>query len=406
MKGFLSVACFICLLLFNNCLGQKQNKINQPSTTVAEVTGVITGAENTAMYFDSLKGKNVALMVNHTSLVGGKHLVDTLLKSNIRIVKIFAPEHGFRGTADAGEKISDTVDPKTGIPIVSLYGKKLKPDSADLSGVDVVVFDIQDVGVRCFTYVSSLYYLLEACAEQQVPVIILDRPNPNIHRVDGPLPKKSFRNFVALLPVPLLYGLTIGELATMIVGERWIDLPVQPRLTVIPCKNYTRQTRYSLPVRPSPNLPNDRAIYLYPSLVFFEGCNVSVGRGTEFPFQVFGAPDWDFAPFRFTPQSMPGAKEPPFLNTLCKGYDLRKPVSDFGEEGDKINLMYLIKAYEKSNNKENFFLKNGFLNKLAGYDLKTQIETELSEEEIRNSWQKNLYHFKTIREKYFIYPNN
>jgi uncharacterized protein YbbC (DUF1343 family) len=216
--------------------------------------------------------------------------------------------------------------------------------------------------------------------------------------------KKSYRNFVALLPVPLIYGLTVGELAQMIVGERWLEVPFQPQLTVIPCKNYTRNTRYSLPVKPSPNLPNQRAIYLYPSLVFFEGTNVSVGRGTDFPFQVFGSPDWKNGNFQFTPKSVPGAKEPPFLGQECRGFDLRKPSNEFGEENDNLNLFYLIKAYQLSNDKKEFFLKNNFVNKLAGYDLKSQIESELSIEEIRNSWGRNLDFYKQNRKKYFLYP--
>jgi uncharacterized protein YbbC (DUF1343 family) len=384
----------------------QKNKQQAFSHVSASVNSIITGAENTSMYLDSLKGKNIGLMVNHTSLVGKTHLIDTLLKKNIKVKKIFAPEHGYRGMADAGEKLQNSIDEKTGIPIVSLYGSKLKPDSDDLTDLDMVVYDIQDVGVRCFTYISSLFYLMEACAENNIPLMVLDRPNPNIRRVDGPIVKKSYRSFVALLPIPLLYGLTVGELAQMAVGEGWIESPQPLKLTVIPCKNYTRNSYYSLPIKPSPNLPNDRAVYLYPSLVFFEGTQVSVGRGTEFPFQVFGAPDWDNCKFTFTPQSMPGAKSPPFLNKLCKGFDLRKPSAEFGEENDELNLLYLIRAYEKAPDKKSFFLESGFLNKLAGYDLRSQIESELSVEEIRNSWGKNLDHFRQIRKKYFLYPEN
>jgi uncharacterized protein YbbC (DUF1343 family) len=393
------------MLIAIPAMAQKSKKHPLP-TAPKTFQPIITGAENTTLYFDSLRGKKIALMVNQTSLIGTTHLVDSLLKMNMTIERIFAPEHGFRGTADAGEKIKSGIDEKTGIPIVSLYGSKLKPDSNDLKNIDLVIYDIQDVGVRCFTYISSLYYLMEACAENNVPIMVLDRPNPNIHRVDGPMVKKSFRSFVALLPVPMIYGLTVGELAQMTIGEKWIDRPTQPKLTVIPCKNYTRSSHYSLPVKPSPNLPSDRAVYLYPSLVFFEGTNVSVGRGTEFPFQVFGAPDWNFAQFSFTPQSIPGAKEPPFLNKTCKGYDLRKPTTEFGKESDELNLLYLIKAYEKAPDKKDFFLKNNFVNKLAGYDLKSQIESELSVEEIRNSWGNGLEYFKQTRRKYFLYTEN
>ena len=393
-------ACTSCQVF-----SQKEKK-NTGKDKTQEYKPIVTGAENTDAYFDMLKGKRIALMVNHTSLIGDLHLVDSLLKANMKIEKIFAPEHGFRGTADAGEKVKSGIDEATGIPIISLYGSKLKPDSADLQNVDVVVYDIQDVGVRCFTYISSLYYLMEACADAGIPIVVLDRPNPNIHRVDGPMVKKAYRSFVSLLPVPLVYGLTVGELAQMIVGERWIDKPTQPKLTVVPCKNYTRHTHYSLPIKPSPNLPNDRAVYLYPSLVFFEGTNVSVGRGTEFPFEVFGTPEWKSLQFEFKPKSMPGAKNPPFLNTTCKGYDLRKPTSEFGSENEQVNFLYLLKAYSNAPDKQQFFLKNGFVNKLAGYNLTAQIESELSVEEIRASWERGTTAFKLSRKKYFLYPEN
>lgn len=386
---------------FTKSCAQKNKKIHQTIQS-AKFESIITGAENTALYFDSLKAKRIALMVNQTSLINHTHLVDSLLNIGIEIKKIFAPEHGFRGTADAGENIKSGIDEKTGIPIISLYGAKLKPDSNDLRDIDLVVYDIQDVGVRCFTYISSLFYLMESCAENDIPIMVLDRPNPNIQRVDGAVTQTKYRSFVSLLPIPMLYGLTVGELAQMIIGERWLEASLHPKLRVIPCKNYTRSSLYSLPVKPSPNLPNDRAIYLYPSLVFFEGTNVSVGRGTDFPFQVFGAPTWN-SKFEFTPQSMQGAKFPPFLNETCKGYDLRKESTEFGQEDDALNLLYLIRAYDKTTDKTKFFLKNGFVNKLAGYDLKSQIESEWSLEEIRRSWKRDLEQFKHDRIKYFIY---
>lgn len=403
MKQFFNL---LLLMLFtfslNACNAQKQKA---PKTQYI-YKPIVTGAENTSAYFDLLKGKRIALMVNQTSLIGTTHLVDSLLAKHLNVVKIFAPEHGFRGTADAGEKIKSGVDEKTGIPIISLYGAKLKPDSNDLKNIDVVIFDIQDVGVRCFTYISSLYYLIEACADNQLMLLVLDRPNPNIQRVDGPQLQQKYRSFVSLLPVPLLYGLTVGELAKMIVGERWLGTSKPIPLTIVPCLNYTRNSVYTLPVKPSPNLPNGRAIYLYPSLVFFEGANVSVGRGTNFPFQVFGTPDWKDLKFKFTPQSIAGASAPPFLNQECFGYDLQNTSSDFGIENNEINLQYLIKAYENTTDKKNFFLKNGFVNKLAGYDLKSQVETELSIEEIKASWKKDLDVFKQNRIKYFLYPEN
>lgn len=385
-----------------SCNAQKHKTQVVESKHVYQPT--ITGAENTSAYFDSLKGKRIALMVNQTSLIGTTHLVDSLLAKQLTIVKIFAPEHGFRGTADAGEKIKSGVDEKTGIPIVSLYGAKLKPDSNDLKNVDIVVYDIQDVGARCFTYISSLYYLMEACADNQLPLLVLDRPNPNIQRVDGPMLQQKYRSFVSLLPVPLLYGLTVGELAKMIVGERWLSTSKPIQLLVVPCLNYTRNSVYDLPVKPSPNLPNSRAIYLYPSLVFFEGTNVSVGRGTDFPFQVFGAPEWKGLKFKFTPKSVAGATSPPFLNQECFGYDLQNTSREFDVENNGLNLQYLITAYKNASDKKNFFLKNGFVNKLAGYDLKSQIEIELSIEEIRGSWKKGLEQFKQSRIKYFLYP--
>lgn len=403
MKSF---SHFSLLLLFAfsvaSCNAQKHKTQVVESKHVYKP--IVTGAENTSTYFDSLKGKRIALMVNQTSIIGTTHLVDSLLAKQLTIVKIFAPEHGFRGTADAGEKIKSGVDEKTGIPIISLYGAKLKPDSNDLKNVDIIVYDIQDVGARCFTYISSLYYLMEACADNQLPLLVLDRPNPNIQRVDGPMLQQKYRSFVSLLPVPLLYGLTVGELAKMIVGERWLSTSKPIQLSVVSCLNYTRNSIYDLPIKPSPNLPNGRAIYLYPSLVFFEGANVSVGRGTDFPFQVFGAPDWNGLDFKFTPKSISGATSPPFLNQECFGYNLQNTSTKFGEESNELNLQYLITAYKNSSDKKSFFLKNGFVNKLAGYDLKSQIETELSIEEIRSSWRKELDIFKQNRKKYFLYP--
>ena len=378
----------------------------QKETKSTEKTfkSVVTGAEQMDAYLPKLNGKQVALMVNHTSVINQTHLVDSLIAVGVKVKMIFAPEHGFRGTADAGDHIENGKDPKTGLPIISLYGDKLKPSAEDLKGVDIVMFDIQDVGVRFYTYISSMHYLMEACAENHLPLIILDRPNPNIHRIDGPVLRKPFQSFVGMHPIPILHGLTVGELAQMIVGQKWLSENLSPELEVIACKNYTRNTRYSLPIKPSPNLPNDRAVYLYPSICLFEGTDISVARGTDFPFQAIGSPNLKSGPFEFTPKSVPGAKNPPHLGNVCKGYDLRMEISEFGKEDDGLNLQYLFKMYSLHKNPNEFFLKNNFFNKLAGNStLKTQIETELSEQAIRASWSRELENYKLMRKPYLLY---
>jgi len=382
---------------------KKQKKHKAAAKPVAYV-GILTGAERTAEYLPLIKDKRVALMVNHTSMIHKTHIVDSLLSLGIDVKTIFAPEHGFRGTADAGDHINDGKDPKTKLPIISLYGDKLKPSKQDLQDVDVVIFDIQDVGARFYTYISSMHYLMIACAENKLPIIVLDRPNPNIYRIDGPVMQTKFQSFVGMHPIPVLHGLTVGELAKMIVGEKWLGEIILPQLTVVPCQNYTRNSRYSLPVKPSPNLPNDRAVYLYPSICFFEGTDISVARGTDFPFQAIGAPQVAKAPFAFTPKSTDGAKNPPHKDVECKGYDLRNESKDFGAETDKLNLQYLFKMYAQHKDKQHFFLKTGFFNKLAGNsELKLQIEKELSEEDIRKSWQKDIDVFVEKRKPYLIY---
>ena len=366
---------------------------------------IIPAAERPELYLPLLKDKRVALVVNHSSLVKKRHLVDMLLKQGVKVKKIFAPEHGFRGKADAGAHVKNSRDMKTGLPIISLYGTHKKPTKADLKGIDLILFDIQDVGVRFYTYLSTLHYIMEAGAEQQLPVIVLDRPNPNGHYIDGSVLQKKYRSFVGLHPVPVVYGMTIGEYAKMINGEKWLKGRRKVQLSVIPLAHYTHRSFYSLPVKPSPNLPNDRAVALYPSLAFFEGTVISAGRGTKKPFQLYGAPKYKVKKFSFVPQSRPGAKYPKFKGKRCYGVDLSK--TDFKKDRaeQKLNLNYLQDAYENSPNKKSFFLKNRFMDSLAGSDqLRKQIRSGDSEKTIRKSWEKDLEKFKQIRKRYLLYP--
>lgn len=360
-------------------------------------------AEKQAEIVALLANKNVALLVNQTSVVGTTHLVDTLVAQKVRIKKIFAPEHGFRGGADAGEHVKDSIDPKTKIPVVSLYGNKKKPSAADLKGIDVVIFDIQDVGARFYTFISSLHYLMEACAENNIELIVLDRPNPNGWYVDGPVLKKEFQSFVGVDPIPVVHGLTVGEYAQMLNGEKWLEKGQQCNLKVVTCTNYKHADRYSLPVKPSPNLPNDLAIYLYPSLCFFEGTDISVGRGTDYPFQIIGAPTITGMPFSFAPESKPGAKTPPHLGKTCYGINfLRK--TDTSIPG--IQIGYLLKMYAAYPDKSKFFLASNFIDKLAGTDeLRKQVLAGKTEQEIKASWTKDLDAYKVIRKKYLLYTD-
>jgi uncharacterized protein YbbC (DUF1343 family) len=324
-------------------------------------------------------------------------LVDFLLKNNIGIRKIFAPEHGFRGTADAGEHIIDGKDSKTGLPIISLYGDNKKPKPEQLAGIDILVFDLQDVGARFYTYISSLHYIMEACAENNIQLLILDRPNPNGSIIDGPILETAFTSFVGMHPIPLLHGMTIGEYGQMINGEKWLKSGIQCKLTVIPCLNYNRNMSYSLPVKPSPNLPNDQAVNLYASLCLFEGTNISVGRGTEKQFQIYGSPYLPKTGFSFTPKPNFGAQNPVYNGVKCYGEDL-SAISRI----NKLELKWLIKAYQTTNDQSKFF--NPFFTKLAGTKkLQQQIENRIPEEEIRKSWGKGLQDFKKMRAQYLIY---
>lgn len=428
---------------------------------------ILPGAAQMDLYLPLLKGKSVAVFANQTSTVGNTHLVDTLLKRGIHIIKIFSPEHGFRGDADAGEHVTSLADPKTGIPIISLYGSKDQPSAADLQDVDMMLFDIQDVGVRFYTYISSLQKYLESAIVNHRPVIVLDRPNPNGYYVDGPVLDPAFKSFVGMQAVPVVYGMTIGEYGRMLVGERWLDTTthtgagstnrVQPsptvassngapqaptvafsnsvqqppntvpsngapqspntasskgalqpgfQLIVIPCRNYTHQSRYALPVPPSPNLPNMQSVYLYPSLCFFEGTAISLGRGTDKPFQQYGHPSFPEKTYQFLPQSVPGAKNPPLLNQTCYGYDL-SGIDVAKETGNRLSLQWLLNAYRIFPDKDHFFLGEGkFFNKLAGSDhLQQQLKEGKTEAAIRQSWEPALTHFKTIRKKYLLYAD-
>ncbi len=365
-------------------------------------SGVTTGAEQIQKYFPLLKNKKVGLVVNQTSLVNQTHLVDTLLQLGIKIEAIFAPEHGFRGDHSAGAHVHNSTDVKTGIPIHSLYGKSRRPDSTLIASLDIIVFDIQDVGVRFYTYISTMHYMMEACAKTKVPFLVLDRPNPNGHYVDGPVLDMKYQSFVGMHPVPLVHGMTVAEFAGMIIGEAWIGQQ-KTELIVIKCLNYTHQTEYILPVRPSPNLPNMNSIYLYPSLGLIEGVQVSLGRGTPMPFQWLGTPDNTELTDTFTPRNIPGvAENPPFVNQLCFGKVI--PVPDRANASDSgINLTYLRYFYVHSKDKSKYF--NAMFNKLAGNAvLKEQIIQGLSEAEIRASWADDLEKFKNMRSKYLLYP--
>jgi len=400
------ILCFCASLI--SCINGESNI--QANSTVEEIivpeipADPIPGSYRMQKYLPMLKGKNVALVANHTSLIEGVHLVDSLRNLDINITKVFAPEHGFRGSKDAGETVENQTD-DSGLEIISLYGKNKKPSRASLNDVDIVVFDIQDVGVRFYTYLSTLHYVMEACAETNKKLVVLDRPNPNGHYIDGPVLKTNERSFIGLHPVPIVYGLTIGEYAKMINGEKWLENGVQCHLTVVYCENYTHQTEYELPVSPSPNLPNLRSIYLYPSLALFEGTSISIGRGTDFPFQVIGHPKLPKSDFNFTPTSGYGAKYPKLEGKKCNGSDLRMVGLDTVKT-EEFNLKYLINTYNNSSDKRQFFLKNKFFNKLAGNSLlMAQIKMNLSEEAIRATWETDLNIYLRKRQKYLVYED-
>ena len=363
---------------------------------------IIPGDEQTQAYFPLLKNKRVAIFSNHTGMIGSQHLLDVLVENGFNVTAIFSPEHGFRGKADAGEQVSSTRDAKTGVPILSLYdGKSRKPSAASMQKFDILVVDIQDVGLRFYTYYISMCRLMDACAEHQREVLVLDRPNPNGHYVDGPLLDMKYKSGVGWLPIPVVHGMTLGELARMVNGEGWLPGKRTCRLTVVPCLNYTHQTPYELPVAPSPNLPNMKAIYLYPSLCLFEGTPVSLGRGTALPFQIYGHPQMKGYGYQFTPRSVPGAKNPPLLNQLCHGVNLSM-LSMETLRAKGLDLSYVIDAYRNLQMGDRFF--KPFFNLLMGTDtVKQLIMAGKSADEIKATWQNDIKQFKEQRKPYLLY---
>ncbi len=394
MSKFLHLYICTLILFFNT------------GNSIYSQTEIRPGAYQTRMYKQKLTGVNVAVVANQTSTINNTHLVDSLLGMNIKVKKIFAPEHGFRGAADAGEHVKSGIDTKTGLPIISLYGNNKKPKTSDLEGIDIIVFDIQDVGVRFYTYISTLHYVMEVCEEKEIKLIVLDRPNPNGFYVDGPVLDMNFKSFVGMHPVPLVHGMTIGEYAQMINGEKWLTNKEKCDLEVIKCSNYDHNMHYSLPVRPSPNLKSDASIYLYPSLGLFEGTIVSVGRGTETPFEVIGYPGSKDGDFTFTPKSMEGAKNPKHLSNTCTGYNLKAFAENELLQKKQMYLTWLIEMYAGYNKEEPFFNRAKFFDLLAGNStLREQITNKLSEDSIRQTWKEDLIAFHKIRSKYLLYKD-
>ncbi|CAM4167699.1 DUF1343 domain-containing protein [Flavobacterium jumunjinense] len=378
----------------------RENESSELRNIPLEDKNIKTGADNYIEYLPLLENKKIGVITNQSGILTNEtHLVDFLLSKNINIQTIFAPEHGFRGTADAGEVIKDGKDIKTGLPIVSLYGNNKKPKEEQLKGIDILIFDLQDVGARFYTYISSLHYVMEACAENKIQLIVLDRPNPNGNIIDGPILEEEHHSFVGMHKIPVLHGMTIAEYAKMINGEKWLKNGIQCELKTISCTNYNRKMSYDLLVKPSPNLPNSQSINLYASLCFFEGTNVSVGRGTNNQFQIYGSPYLPKSNFNFTPKSNEGAKDPMYKGKTCYGEDLTKI-----EKINQLELKWLIKAYNQTSDKSKFF--NSFFTKLAGTKkLQEQIEKGISEKEIRKTWEKDINSFKKMRALYLIYEN-
>jgi uncharacterized protein YbbC (DUF1343 family) len=385
------------VLIFSGCT-QCVSQSNPSSASSAQPRPVM-GADQIDLIISKVGSKRVGLVVNYTAMVGKTHLADTLKSRGVNVKKILSPEHGFRGNAAAGESVKDGIDSRTGLPVVSLYGKDKKPTADQLADIDVILFDIQDVGVRFFTYIGTLHYVMEACAENDKEIIVLDRPNPNASYIDGPVLKPEFKSFIGMHPVPVVHGLTIGEFARMINGEQWLEGKRSCKLEVIPLKNWHHNQDYPLPIKPSPNLPNDQAVKLYPSICFFEGTVLSLGRGTQIPFQVIGHPDLKDLPFKFTPVTIEGmAKNPPQENKECFGLDLRNV-----EVPKKIDLHYLLDMYKIFPDKEKFFIP--FFERLAGNaELRQQVKDGMTEDQIRQTWQRDLDAYKKMRERYLLYP--
>lgn len=399
MKIFTNV---ILLFLFFNKISAQT--VISPDSLQEAYKKVRTGAERTELYAHYLMKKKIAVVANQTSMIDKTHLVDSLISLGVKIKCVFTPEHGFRGIADAGEHILNELDDKTGLPIISLYGENYKPSSADLEGIDIIIFDIQDVGVRFYTYITTMHYVMESCAENKIEFLILDRPNPNGFYIDGPVLVKELKSFVGLHPVPIVHGMTLAEYAKMINEEFWLKDSLQCSLKYILCQGYDHSTFYQLPIKPSPNLPNMLAIYLYPSLCLFEGTNVSVGRGTDKPFQMLGSPGFLIKKFNFIPQSTQGAKHPLYEGKTCYGTDLSTIDPIMFRNEKKINLEWLMVFYNNTRNKRKFF--NSFFYNLSGtYKLKEQIINAVNIDTIRASWQQELVEFKKIRKKYLLYPD-
>jgi len=370
------------------------------STAVVVINSIRVGAENISKIMDLLKDKKVGVVGNQSSLVGNTHLVDTLISSKVNIVRVFSPEHGFRGDADAGEVVSNGKDTKTGLTIISLYGKNKKPTDEQVKGIEVMIFDIQDVGVRFYTYISTLHYVMQACAENGIELIVLDRPNPNGHYVDGPILNMKFTSFVGMHPIPIVHGMTIAEYAQMINGEGWLGENLICDLTVVPCEGYTHDMPYSLPVPPSPNLRSDLSIQLYPSLCLLEATTVTVGRGTEYPFEIYGHPDFPATGFSFTPKAGYGSKDPKQEGKKCNGYHLTDKKY---QRMNQLDFSFLVNANQQLNGGL-FIDRDKFFNLLAGNDvLIEQLKKGMSEDDIRASWEPKLSEFKEARKKYLIY---
>lgn len=371
----------------------------------AQSVAYIPGAARTDSYLKFLKHKNIAVVANPTSMIGSSHLVDSLIHLKVKVKCVFAPEHGFRGSVEAGEHIENNIDAGTGVKVISLYGKHFKPSREDLKGIDLVVFDIQDVGARFYTYISTLQYVMESCIEKSIPLIVLDRPNPNGFYIDGPILDTTFKSFVGMQPIPVVHGMTIGEYAGYLNGEYFKAKNLHCDLKVITVANWNHKNHVQLPIAPSPNLPNMSSIYLYPSLCLFEGTKISLGRGTDMPFQIFGYPDSRSGDYYFTPKSIPGkSKSPLYEDIQCRGFNVKEYGDKFASDAGQLNINWLMQLYHEANNKNDFF--NSFFDKLAGTDaLRKQVQAGLSEDEIRNSWGPKLEEFKLIRKKYLLYED-
>ncbi|HET8884772.1 MAG TPA: DUF1343 domain-containing protein [Salinimicrobium sp.] len=413
--SFIKNTFLFFLILINSCGTDPVKKENTaladkkqetPTETKEKLAEIIVGANRTAVYLPFLENKKVGIVGNQSSVIFKDknhktytHLVDSLVALNVNVIKVYAPEHGFRGTADAGEVIKDGKDVKTGLPIISLYGSNKKPTPQQLENIDILIFDLQDVGARFYTYISSLHYVMEAAAANNIPMLILDRPNPNGHYIDGPILEPQHKSFVGMHPIPVVHGLTMGEYAKMINGEKWLKNGIQAEITVIEMENYDHEKEYNLPIKPSPNLPSAKAVNLYPSLCFFEGTNVNAGRGTSKQFQVFGSPFLDSEKYEFSyvPKPNEGSKHPKHEGKICYGKDLSNT-----EKLSELNLDWLIEAYNNTSNKDDFF--TDFFTTLAGTEkLQQQIGAGMTEDEIRETWESGLKDFRKMRERYLMY---